>query len=169
LRLIRGACRLSEGDSAGARADVEAVLASAPSDKDADFLLGIALLREGRVDEALPRLEAQVARTPEAPLARSTLGAGLYAAGRYPEAHAHLEAAVNHAEVGEEPAWMLADLSLRAGGSDAEVEQWLALAEARRPGSPGAHRVRSALRMEQGDVAGALAEMRAAGEATGRP
>jgi predicted Zn-dependent protease len=162
LRLIRGACRLSLGDASGARADLEAVLTASPADVDADFLLGVALLREGRVEDALPRLEAQVARTPTAPLARSALAAGLYGAGRYDDARPHLEAVASAPLVGEEPAWMLADVILRAGGPYAEVERWLQVAESRRPNHAPVHRVRSALLMAHGQVDAALAEMRAA-------
>jgi choline-sulfatase len=159
LRLVRGACRHSRGDLVGAESDLLAVLKADPRDHDASFLLGLVYARQGRVDLALPYLEAQHQRTPDDPLVQAALGMAYYASGRYPEALPLLTAAAPNAGVGEEPPILLADTILRTGGALADAEAWLAVGEARAPGSPLGHRVRSALLMEKGDVQGALAEM----------
>jgi len=149
LRRVRGLCAFEANDPT-AQADLEA---ADPSDPAVRYALGALAAVSGDMGAA----EAWFSGLPEATRS-GALGRLRYQQGRHEEAIALLS---GHDDA--EALVLLADARLRVEGPGPAIDALLDAAALRAPGEPRVHRIRSALRMAEGDVAGALAEMEEAG------
>lgn len=122
LRLERGLARTRAGDLAGAEEDFRSVLARAPDDPSAAFLLGVTLVRLGRDREAatvfaLPQLE----RDPRALAHRGRIALRI---DDYTAAAAHFDLLLS-IEPTDESAAILRAAAWARGGDEARARAWL--------------------------------------------
>src|SRR5688500_18728352 len=85
---------MQSGDFAGAEAACRAVVAMQPTNADATYLLGLALLQQNRVPEAAQWLSKAAPMLPKAAEVHANLGHALRLLGRHDEAAASLERAI---------------------------------------------------------------------------
>ncbi len=90
----RGRCLLQAGHSTEALGTLRESVRLAPSDVQAQWLLGMAYCRLQQFQPALEILRPLVAQDPAHWMARNTLGAALLGAGLFPEARQELERVV---------------------------------------------------------------------------